>query len=304
MYMLRFEDKPRFEKKLMKKSWTSWLIVLILIFVIIFSIVFLIITKRTAFEGKTFWDWMNLLIIPFFLLLVVWGLNWQDHNTDIEIAKDNQREISLQHYFDTLTSLILDKDLKNSKADDDIRDIVRIKTITTIEQLDIDRKRQLLNFLSDIGLIWRKEPNIRPIISLGGAELENVNFILVNLIGAHLSLAKLNSADFRMVTCIGIELAGAKLNNARLEACELTNAELSLAKMVKAKLMNANLEYAKLRGTDLTKANLSNAKLKGTNFKGAILSNTKFRGSEYNESTIWPDGYDPTLNGAILIKSN
>ena len=55
------------------------------------------------------------------------------------------------------------------------------------------------------------------------------------------------------------------------------------------KLVRADLE-----GLDLTRA-----KLPGANLQGAILLRT-----EYNEKTIWPEGFDPEVAEAVLVEDD
>lgn len=49
---------------------------------------------------KTFWNWLELLLVP---LLIAGGGIWfqvQQHNTDTQIATDQQRETTLKSYID------------------------------------------------------------------------------------------------------------------------------------------------------------------------------------------------------------
>ena len=82
---------------------------------------------------------------------------------------------------------------------------------------------------------------------------------------------------------IGADLAGADLRLANLKG----------ANMSRANLRWANLRWADLYGAALYGANLEAANLTGTILKGAIL-----KGAAYNESTTWPEGFDPVAAGA------
>ena len=72
----------------------------------------------TGFIGKTLWDWIDLLLIPFLLLLLIPGANWvvrkaqeRHKRIEYEIALDDQRENALQSYMALMTDLIVQKGL-------------------------------------------------------------------------------------------------------------------------------------------------------------------------------------------------
>jgi hypothetical protein len=65
--------------------------------------------------GKTLWDWMQLLFVPALLALgAVWFTSRQNHDLqiaraqhqhDLELTEDNQRETALQAYIDKMSGL-------------------------------------------------------------------------------------------------------------------------------------------------------------------------------------------------------
>src|SRR5438874_951627 len=63
--------------------------------------------NRPRKGGKTIWDWMQLLIIPF--VLTVGGLLFSayQHNTDEQRTLDQQQATILQTYIDNMQDLIL-----------------------------------------------------------------------------------------------------------------------------------------------------------------------------------------------------
>ncbi len=161
--------------------------------------------------------------------------NKQQHETELQIATDNQREVALQAYIDKISELLLEKKLRESTEDDEARTIARVRTLTVLRGLDAIRKASVLQFLHESGLIGKDTR----IISLQGADLS----------GAHLSSADLRYADF-----IGANLRYAHLSSANLEGAYLNEAKLS-----GAKLNEANLRYADLSDADLNRANLKGA---------------------------------------------
>jgi uncharacterized protein YjbI with pentapeptide repeats/membrane protein implicated in regulation of membrane protease activity len=155
--------------------------------------------------------------------------------------------------------------------------------------------------------------------SLTGAHLERALLIGANLEGADLFKANLDAADLEgaILRNAGLLLAslndtvlwaadaeGARLYGASLEGAALKGANLKSAGLTGANLKDAGLHSADLSGADLTGANLEGAGLEGANLEGANLQGANMRGAvvlnaRYDETTIWPNGFDAAAQGAV-----
>src|SRR5260370_1100391 len=181
----------------------------------------------TGFTGKTLWDWVRVLYIH--VLLAVEGC-WFNQNerkagesradnerkavelradnerkvaekrdkTAREIAEDNQREVALQAYLDKISELLLEKHLRDSDEGDEVRKIARVRTLTVFPRLDPHRKRSVLQFLQESGLIDKD----KRIVAVNEADLSNADLCAAQLRGADLcdddlSKAQLRGADLR-----------------------------------------------------------------------------------------------------------
>ena len=60
--------------------------------------------------------------------------------------KDNQRETALQEYIDKMSELLLQKNLRESAEEDEVRKIARVRTLTILPRLDARRKGSVLHF--------------------------------------------------------------------------------------------------------------------------------------------------------------
>jgi uncharacterized protein YjbI with pentapeptide repeats len=221
-------------------------------------------------EGKFTFDWLNLigvLAIPFVVTFL--GLyatqqitqqqaqlsdaaNKQQHQTDIQIsqqqrkadqnlATDQQRETTLQTYLDNMSDLLLNHDLRKSKSGDEVSQVARERTLTTIRRLDADRNRIVFQFLQDAHLIGKHNA----VIDLSGADLSNDDLRGVNLSGALLS---------------GANLSGARLSGARLSGADLSGAHLSSANLISgADLIEILTKGSPFPSANLFVADLSNA---------------------------------------------
>ncbi len=214
-------------------------------------------------RGRTLWDWFELLIIPFMLVVGGFWLNQlqrtrderaaEEHNKRAsEIAAEKQKEAVLDAYLDRMSELLLEKKLRDSAEGDEVRRMARARTIMALRRLDGIRKAMVMRALHDDGLIDKD----RSIISLNEAKLQGVQLHEANLSGANLS---------------GADLFGADLSRADLSNVHLSGANLSRADLRHAQLQGANLDYAHLEGAILTRANPEEADcLKGAKMNSVI----------------------------------
>ena len=98
------------------------------------------------------------------------------------IALDNQRERALQEYIDKISELVLEKHLRESKVEEEVRTLARVRTLTALRGLDSPRKGSVLQFLHEAGLICVDQP----IIPLKGADLSEADLKGVDLSEANL----------------------------------------------------------------------------------------------------------------------
>jgi uncharacterized protein YjbI with pentapeptide repeats len=197
-------------------------------------------------SGKPIWDWLELLIVPLIIALGTAFVTFvftaqQEKRQEVFNAKqqeiENQRSqlLALEEYLNQMGTLLLDRGLRTSDVDADVRDLARARTLLILDMLSPDREPRVLEFLDDMQLIQPDPPDHNePIISLKFADLRKVS-----LVKRHL----LNSADLEHADLHKANLRGADLSNANLR-----KADLGKAKMSKADLTEADLTEADLRG--------------------------------------------------------
>jgi uncharacterized protein YjbI with pentapeptide repeats len=248
--------------------------------------------NSTGFQGKTLWDWMSFLIVPFVIVAAIAGLSYFESDrenkhaealrvaevkradtlrkADIEradalleaenrraqaqqeIETDRARQSVLQSYIQDMTTLLLDEGLAVSKPDSLIVHVARANTSSAIYQLDSGRNRILVRFLFDSNLLGRADP----VALLSGTDLS------------------------------GTDLSGTDLEGAYLRDTDLSRADLSGANLGFASLRGANLSGTNLRDADLRFANLRGANLSGTNLRDANLSRADLNSTDILSGTV------------------
>ncbi|HEY4825272.1 MAG TPA: pentapeptide repeat-containing protein [Solirubrobacteraceae bacterium] len=140
--------------------------------------------------------------------------------------------------------------------------------------------------------------------NLEGADLFKARLNAADLEGANLRNAGLLLANLQDTVLWGANVEGARLYGASLEGAALKGANLRGAGLTGANLKDAGLHSADLSGADLTGANLEGAGLEGANLEGSNLQGANLRGAVllnvlYDDATIWPNGLDPSAQGAV-----
>jgi len=244
------------------------------------------ITTTTQYQpGKSFWDWLQLLGIIAIPVAVAWFTAQQSH--DLQIAADNQHEAALQKYIGHISKLLLDRKLRESQPQDDVRITARARTLTVLPSLDRNRKRTLLQFLRESGLLSPIDDN-KAIINLSfadltgadlaGVDLHEIDLYRASFAKANLSQADLRGADLSQADLFNVNLSKAKLRGAKLSGSYLGEANLSEADLREADLRQADLGEVELRGADLSQADLREAYLNGANLLQADLTGANLMG--------------------------
>jgi hypothetical protein len=143
------------------------------------------------------------------LVLSWWSLRQGEENTrealhaTREVEKERAQSEMLQAYLTLMATLLSDPDVKGTS-----RGVARAQSLAALEVLNPGRKRVLLQFLYELGLIKYGEvfvdlaranlsdADLRD-IKLSGADLSGVNLSSADLTGANLIDTKLSSADLR-----------------------------------------------------------------------------------------------------------
>jgi uncharacterized protein YjbI with pentapeptide repeats len=272
-------------------------------------------TVFASLETKTFWDWMDLLLLPLILLGGTFLLSRSRRNTERfrveenaalerELANDRQREAALQAYFDRMADLML-KDKLSKFSPDEVRHVAKIRTLSILRGLDPKRKGLVLLFLKDSGLIDREavidlcgadlSGTLVPFASLGRVNLSEADLSGADLQGAGLAKAYLGNTNLKGANLVGANLAGVDLLEANLSDANLAHARLSGANLNGANLQGCNLKEANLSEADLSGVNLSVGDLIGANLRKANLGGARLAGANLSQAD---------LSGAELNKTD
>lgn len=168
-----------------------------------------ILEPYTGFREKKLWDWYVIGLPVFALAMVGWTAaqraRQRMQNTDLRSHED-----ALKAYLDEMSTLLLDKDLRTSKEDNEVRTVARARPLMLLSLLAYGRlqpeglrsdaagKRHIIRFLYEATLIQGSQP----IISLEAADLSYADLRGLELSDANLIEADLSGADLEGATGI------------------------------------------------------------------------------------------------------
>jgi len=252
-------------------------------------------------------DWLELLIVPLALVVIGFVFTMQQDarqqkiedqraqqaqkiesqraEAERDLQEQRAQQATLQTYLDQMGTLLLDRDLRTSSENSDVRRLARARTLVVLDALGSGRQSRVLRFLDETELIQARPPDRPPIISLKYASLRNFELAGKQLLrGTDLTQASLSGAELAETDLEGTDLSGAHLGGADLSSANLRDAKLS-----GAYLTDTNLSGADLSGADLSDAQgrfKSGARMSGTQLDGADLSGADLTNAQITKEQL------------------
>jgi hypothetical protein len=205
--------------------------------------------SRWGFRGMTVRNWLEILIVP--MVLVGIGLLFEmqqaereDRRADAEqeLAEQRAKDEALQAYLNQkMSTLLIEKDLRSSAEDSEVRSLARVRTLTVLRRLDPGRKADVMYFLMEAELIQRVEGS-GPIIKLAGADLSGTDLSAVQVSIIHDKFYNVT----RGVSLVGADLRAADLSGANLNEAQITDQMLFAAASLEGATMPNGKKYEDL----------------------------------------------------------
>ncbi len=228
--------------------------------------------KWSGFQKKSFWDWLQLLIVPLMLALGAFYLNSAADFRDYQIAQERKQQEILTDYFSKMQGLIVEtKKIKETSGytklhpkDEaarllpEFRSTAQALTLSVLEQLDGERKGKVITYLAESQLITANNDNqsSRPEIKLDGANLQKL---------------ELKDQVFSYINIAGADMTSTELSDILISDSDLSRVNLTEAVLQYVTFKNSNLSGVNLDGASLTNTNISLEK--NNKYQDACYSN-------------------------------
>jgi uncharacterized protein YjbI with pentapeptide repeats len=219
---------------------------------------------------------------------------------ELDVEEQRAQDEALEAYLDEISQLLTDekRPLSRARPGDNLSTVTRARTLTALTRLDGHRKRSVLQFLYESGLVIKAGV----VVDLKGADLSAANLSAANLSSVNLSEADLRGDDLSEAALIEADLSSTNLYKADLSGADLLRGDLSAANLSEADLSEAhligtNLHKVNLRRGDLRRAFLRAAHLHEAELQGAHLEEAELQGAHLEEA-IMTNGqkYEEWLN--------
>ena len=270
--------------------------------------------RWTGFTGKTLWDWFELLLVPFVLATVAFGLNYfaneRDHRREDRLAAreqaladDGKQEDALRGYLQQMSSLMSERSLRSSSPGSEVQAVARVFTLTVLRRLDPERKGWVVRFLAQAGLIGSEVPAPEGVDQTPKRLPAEMPPPKVDLRGANLRDVTLPYAELPAKSFEGADLRGADFRGAHLEATKFDDADLRGANFHEASFLLSDFagRPTSFDNACLTRARFVRANLFGVDFGLASGKNIDFSGARLYEADFGQTTFiRPKLDGALL----
>jgi uncharacterized protein YjbI with pentapeptide repeats len=190
------------------------------------------------------------------------------------LADNLQKETILVNYLNDISKLLITENHTKILVH------IRIKTLTSLRQLDPERKRYLLLFLYESELIYQQ------------------NFSLLKLNGADFNGVQFSGTLDNKCAFTGIYLYDVYLSNSSFIDCYIDQANFSYSIMYNVVFNKGLLIRVSFKSTLLDNSCFCNMRLSSTSFRGASLANSNFMGAIWSNTMV--DFTNANLTGAIL----
>jgi uncharacterized protein YjbI with pentapeptide repeats len=280
-------------------------------------------SDRLGFASNTFWDWMDLLLIPAALAGAGAWFAYVQKRTELEIAEkareedrklaeqtraldreialERQQQQTLENFLDRMKELLLDRNL-GPEATPEVKRLARTWTLNVLRELPAERNKQVIRFLQESQLLGHEAGVDLIKADLREADLREADLRETDLREADLREADLSKAILHRTNLKEAKLSGINLSEANLTEADLSNADLSGADLSRAFLVSTKLSGANLSETDLSDAVLLEAKLFGGNLTKADLTRADLRKAVvYGTRMIDANLSGATLRGAAMF---
>ena len=198
-------------------------------------------------------------------------------------ADEINRRTIFKEYIDDMTELLLDRD-----HDANITKIllhIRVQTLTVVQNLDVNQKRDVIVFLYENRLLRSDE---FPHVDLHGANLSGMKFWSSSTVACLLPFLYLPGTYLENVIFDGCLLTDAVFDDASLSAAKFLKCSIANTKFMNSNLTGAQFQGNGLYYTDFSGSHLVQSSITGGIFLRVNLTNADLYQSKISDELLYP----------------
>lgn len=209
---------------------------------------------------KTLWDWLDLLIVPVSIGVVGWIYKEYEKSKEERRIKEDKYNDILDSYFKNISDLILNSNLTKNKKNKKSKKIARTRTIIALEELDGERKGQILQFLRETKLLKK-----------------------IDILGANFSEGDFEGLVLRNQIIKGVNFKNSNFDNSYLDGTQFISCDLDSCSFSNSSLKNVDFNYSKLNNSTIRNTDVTTVKFEGAELNNVDLRSTNILPSQFKE---------------------
>lgn len=209
---------------------------------------------------KTLWDWLDLLIVPTSIGIIGWIYKDYEKKKEEKKQIENTNNEIFNNYIKNISELILKNNLLESNKN--AANLARTLTIVALENLDGERKGQILQFLKESDVLQK-----------------------VELLGANFKNSDLQGIVLKNQIFKGIDFSNSNFQNSFLDGTQFISCNLSSSNFSNSSLLNVDFNYSNLCDSILKNNDLESVKFNCAEMHNADLRNSTIKKAQIEEIT-------------------
>ena len=133
---------------------------LVIVFLLLLVVLVFLAVRFVALQNRSLalLNWLNLLLIPLFLVIAGVWLTQAWRRTQFELARLRDERAMAEAYYDRLTNLLLERNLRQASPDDEVARAARAHTLALLRELDGKGRGQIIRNTPEGTLVCATEP--------------------------------------------------------------------------------------------------------------------------------------------------
>lgn len=243
-------------------------------------------------QSKTLWDWLQLLLVPIILILGGFWLNRSEsrhslemqksiNDTNLSIEKERFEDGILNSYINDIAQMIINSDTAKLRTNR-IMAVYKIKTLTTLNRLNSERRNYLIQFLVDSKMLnyWDFLSDFKN-IHVSGIFFNDVSFDDFKFIGSSISSSRFFSCSIQSSKSSHSDFTSSMFNDMKINIFDISSSKFIQSSLVKVIFSECKIKDSKFYGSKIQHSSLGNSTIESSDLSCSTISNTNFSDTKF-----------------------
>jgi uncharacterized protein YjbI with pentapeptide repeats len=216
---------------------------------------------------KTYWDWIELLIIPVSLIIIASLLNESSKSNELRLQEERDAETTIQKYYDYIYTLI--------QAESITMEMKRIMNALSVNALRVANNQKLKNILT-----LHKESNI---FSIDEWDYKLENCLFQNRMIDNIDLSNVWLKGGQAIKCL---FDNVNFSLSLINEFEFTDSKFGDTSFFHSKIHNTYYKNSRFIENDFSGASFTGCCFEKSNINSSVVHNTEFIGCLFEKTKL------------------